>query len=295
MKRSVLTNVSSLGALLMLVLAQPACGGAATDTPASTPDAVVKSDGDAPSGDDDVVQADFVDPLAGFGAWVDVAPYGKAWQPSEDVVGADFVPYGTDGSWATNDDGDWVFVSKHDDDFGWATYHYGRWVVSDDYGWVWIPGTTWAPAWVEWRFGGGNTGWAPVGPDGVASSQDHWVVVEDKHFLDDGAVRYRLDGDHVSAAWDATPALTETRGSAHWIGGPPAEHFKAFGTIRTVHMKKPAKGATKLHAKASIKKAGGKTFAQAKKKPPSVKAAAKTPPGVPAKAPPKKAPPPKKK
>ena len=31
-------------------------------------------------------------------------------------------------------------------------------------GWCWIPGTTWGPAWVNWRWGGGYVGWAPMAP-----------------------------------------------------------------------------------------------------------------------------------
>ncbi len=56
----------------------------------------------------------------------------------------------------------WTWVS--DEPWGWATYHYGRWVNIVGTGWVWIPGHTWAPAWVSWRYGGGYCGWAPLPP-----------------------------------------------------------------------------------------------------------------------------------
>jgi len=49
--------------------------------------------------------------------------------------------------------------------WGWATYHYGRWVNLDGTGWCWVPGYTWAPAWVSWRYGDGYCGWAPLPPD----------------------------------------------------------------------------------------------------------------------------------
>ena len=48
--------------------------------------------------------------------------------------------------------------------WGWATFHYGRWKFDDYYGWEWIPGHEWAPAWVSWRHGGGFFGWAPLLP-----------------------------------------------------------------------------------------------------------------------------------
>src|SRR5262249_52816714 len=53
-------------------------------------------------------------------------------------------------------------------DFGWATYHYGRWANLADYGWVWFPGEDldWGPAWVSWRTGGDYIGWAPLPPRG---------------------------------------------------------------------------------------------------------------------------------
>src|SRR5579863_10253444 len=44
-------------------------------------------------GGDDVAVDDFVAPLGSYGTWVDVAPYGRVWQPADDVAGEDFVPY----------------------------------------------------------------------------------------------------------------------------------------------------------------------------------------------------------
>ena len=32
----------------------------------------------------------------------------------------------------------------------------------DSYGWVWVPGYEWGPAWVSWRTGGDYVGWAPL-------------------------------------------------------------------------------------------------------------------------------------
>jgi hypothetical protein len=49
--------------------------------------------------------------------------------------------------------------------WGWAAFHYGRWAFDERLGWVWVPGNTWAPAWVAWRSGQGYIGWAPLAPD----------------------------------------------------------------------------------------------------------------------------------
>src|SRR6266851_2045400 len=101
----------------------------------------------------------FFDALAPYGNWLSVSDYGYAWQPAD--TGSDWRPY-TDGQWAWTDDG-WTWVSY--EPWGWATYHYGRWIFTDDYGWVWIPGTTWAPSWVTWYTGPDYIGWAPLPPD----------------------------------------------------------------------------------------------------------------------------------
>ncbi|MCE0523163.1 MAG: hypothetical protein LV480_09665 [Methylacidiphilales bacterium] len=103
----------------------------------------------------------FYDSLSSLGTWIQTSDYGYVWQPQ--VNDPDWTPY-TVGSWAYTDDG-WTWVS--DEPWGWATYHYGRWVNLDGIGWCWVPGYTWAPAWVSWRYGDGYVGWAPLPPDSL--------------------------------------------------------------------------------------------------------------------------------
>jgi hypothetical protein len=112
------------------------------------------------SGGADVSVNFFYDNLNG-GNWYQVADYGYVWQPDA-ATSAEWRPY-TDGYWAYTDVG-WTWVSY--EDFGWATYHYGRWVRLEDYGWCWVPGYEWGPAWVSWRTGGNYIGWAPLPPEG---------------------------------------------------------------------------------------------------------------------------------
>jgi hypothetical protein len=95
------------------------------------------------------------------GSWIEVGNYGYCWQPDIAASDPSWRPY-ADGYWAYTEDG-WTWVSY--EDFGWATYHYGRWVRLADLGWVWRPGYEWGPAWVSWRFGGGYAGWAPLPPE----------------------------------------------------------------------------------------------------------------------------------
>ena len=102
----------------------------------------------------------FYDNLNDGGSWVEVADYGYCWQPSVAVSNRTWRPY-ADGYWAYTDVG-WTWVSY--EDFGWATYHYGRWLRLRGRGWVWVPGREWGPAWVSWRTGGNYVGWAPLPP-----------------------------------------------------------------------------------------------------------------------------------
>lgn len=102
----------------------------------------------------------FYDNLGEGGNWIEVADYGYCWQPSVAVSNRSWRPY-SDGYWAYTDVG-WTWVSY--EDFGWATYHYGRWLRLRGRGWVWVPGREWGPAWVSWRTGGDYVGWAPLPP-----------------------------------------------------------------------------------------------------------------------------------
>ena len=106
----------------------------------------------------------FYDNLSPYGSWYDIAGYGYCFQPGVAVSSSDWRPY-SDGYWAYTDAG-WTWVSY--EDFGWATYHYGRWARLSDYGWVWVPGYEWGPAWVSWRTGGDYVGWAPLPPEAPA-------------------------------------------------------------------------------------------------------------------------------
>jgi hypothetical protein len=109
----------------------------------------------------------FYDNLSPYGQWIDYPEYGYIWQPN---VGPDFKPYATNGQWVYTEDG-WTWSSGYN--WGWATFHYGRWFLDPIYGWMWIPGYQWAPAWVSWRQSQDYYGWAPLGPNvsaGIAVS-----------------------------------------------------------------------------------------------------------------------------
>jgi len=133
----------------------------------------------------------FYQKLADDGEWFQSPNYGWAWTPYD--VSADWRPY-AQGHWEYTDDG-WTWAS--DEPFGWATYHYGRWYQDPTYGWAWVPGTEWAPAWVAWRNTDDYVGWAPLPPDARwddtagltftssdAIPYDEWSFVPQDHLLD---------------------------------------------------------------------------------------------------------------
>ncbi len=112
--------------------------------------------GNAPRPRDEV--GFFYDELSPYGDWILSREYGWAWFPRD--VHSYWRPY-SEGRWVNTEYG-WTWASY--EPFGWATYHYGRWAWDRRFGWLWVPGTTWGPAWVSWQYGGGYVGWAPLPP-----------------------------------------------------------------------------------------------------------------------------------
>ncbi|HEX7613764.1 MAG TPA: DUF6600 domain-containing protein [Thermoanaerobaculia bacterium] len=100
----------------------------------------------------------FYDTLSPRGDWVTVGSYGRCWRPHG--IDRNWQPY-LNGEWLYTENG-WTWVSY--DPWGGDPYHYGTWSRTSAYGWVWIPGTIWAPAWVTWYVGDNDIGWAPVPP-----------------------------------------------------------------------------------------------------------------------------------
>ena len=99
----------------------------------------------------------FYNELSPYGDWDMDPTYGDIWYPNE----RNFRPYSSNGYWTMTEYGN-TWVSHYD--WGWAPFHYGRWVYNSYRGWGWIPGYEWGPAWVEWRTGNGYYGWAPMMP-----------------------------------------------------------------------------------------------------------------------------------
>lgn len=127
----------------------------------------------------------FYDNLSPYGEWVSVGDYGYSWHPTQ--VDPDWSPY-TEGNWAYTNDG-WTWVS--DEPWADVTYHYGRWVDVDGYGWCWVPGYEWGPAWVSWRSSDDYVGWAPLPPEAEWQPSVGFSVWTDSYY-DIGPRYYRF-------------------------------------------------------------------------------------------------------
>lgn len=100
--------------------------------------------------------------LDDYGTWRAYEDYGQVWVPT--VVNTGWAPY-RDGHWAWIYPWGWTWVD--DAPWGFAPFHYGRWVHAG-FGWAWVPGPiyvrpVYAPALVAWC-GGSGVGWFALGP-----------------------------------------------------------------------------------------------------------------------------------
>lgn len=187
----------------------------------------------------------FYDGLSPHGEWIPVGGGVYGWRPVGVHVG--WRPY-TVGRWCWTDDG-WYWFS--DEPWGWATFHYGRWHYDDYYGWIWIPGYDWAPAWVEWRYGGGFIGWAPLSPYAVFSIswgihyRARWYTpVTWWNFVDCGYISHHNVHRYVYRNEHNSRYVGNTRGggSVRYDGGrirsrgPEREYVEREGRTRIEHV-----------------------------------------------------------
>ncbi len=195
-------------------------------------------EGDEYADTDPSALTEFKPVLENHGTWIDDPSYGTVWVPSKEEVGADFQPYVTAGHWTYSEATDYVWVSDYS--WGWAPFHYGRWVYLPGHGWSWIPGRRYAGAWVTWRVGPagyGYVGWAPAPPSwywhsGVAYGwsfgwyhhHDHYVYCPREHIhqptLPSHVVRGPAAREHYGRTQDYIPASPGVGGGDRVVANP---------------------------------------------------------------------------
>lgn len=94
-----------------------------------------------------------------YGEWLWHELYGYVWRPFYN----DYYPW---GSWMPYIYGRWMNIGGSlfwipEEPWGWVPYHLGFWMWDKNKGWIWIPGSVFAPAWAVWSFFHGYYGWRP--------------------------------------------------------------------------------------------------------------------------------------
>jgi hypothetical protein len=180
--------------------------------------------------DDDISLDVFYDELAPYGDWTQDPEYGDVWRPNVDM--SNFRPYYTDGHWAMTEYGN-TWVSDYE--WGWAPFHYGRWVLNRFNDWIWIPDTVWGPAWVSWREGNGYYGWAPLSPGlnvdvnigsgGYDIPSNWWVFIPQINIYNTSYPRYYYRNNNY---FNRTRYINYTYGSGrhNYYTGPRANDIR---------------------------------------------------------------------
>jgi hypothetical protein len=95
-----------------------------------------------------------------YGEWLWDGFYGYVWRP---FLNDQRYPW---GGWQPYYNGRWSSVHGQlfwvpTEPWGWVPYHLGIWTWDEKKGWLWLPGSLFAPAWVDWAFYFGCFSWRP--------------------------------------------------------------------------------------------------------------------------------------
>lgn len=191
------------------------------------------------------------DDLDEYGTWKDTGEYGNVWVPSG--VGVGWAPY-RDGHWIWVDPWGWTWVD--DEPWGYAPFHYGRWIYYDNY-WGWAPGPIWdrpyyAPALVAWFGGGGwgvsvgfggawggGYGWCPLG---FGEPYIPWYGVSRGYFNQVNITNTHITNVNITNIYNNTyinkhPGIGQPGGGGYPGGGGGA--YGPHNNIRYANLKSP--------------------------------------------------------
>ncbi|MBX3667268.1 MAG: hypothetical protein KF778_02610 [Rhodocyclaceae bacterium] len=178
--------------------------------------------------------------LDSYGNWLDTNDYGPVWIPRN--AAADWAPYRY-GHWAWVAPWGWTWID--DAPWGFAPFHYGRWVQFENR-WCWVPGRgirherpVYAPALVAFVGGGGShsswslafgsgsgVAWYPLGPGeswrpAYAASPRYVERINSTVIIQGGGNRY--DNPYVNR--HRHQAFTAVAPDAFVRGEPVDRHF----------------------------------------------------------------------
>jgi hypothetical protein len=201
----------------------------------------------------EVTYDDFYQNLAPYGQWIEDPQYGYVWSPTVD---GNFRPYYTNGHWVMTEYGN-TWVSDYI--WGWACFHYGRWTFDTYYGWLWIPGSEWGPAWVCWRSGDGFYGWAPLGPGyqfgpsfvEYSCPNDWWVFIPPQYVYTGNYYHYWNGPRGNGKIMRSTTVMNNTYENNHvtYVSGPHASQVQQVtGTpVQVFHVRNSGNRNTRVH------------------------------------------------
>ncbi len=185
----------------------------------------------------------FYDQLSPYGDWIYSPDYGYVWRPYFDHPES-FRPYSSNGNWVYTDYG-WTWASGYD--WGWATFHYGRWDFDNYLGWLWIPGYEWAPAWVSWGSYDNYWGWAPLGPNIYVQYNSNWYApdpwwtfVERDHFCSGNWNRYiynrHVNLTHITHITNIYVDRDNHSNHNQWYDGPRVTDVERYSRNKVTRM-----------------------------------------------------------
>lgn len=164
-----------------------------------------------------------------YGEWLWDRYFGYVWRPS---INGHSYPW---GSWMPYTYGRWTSVQGQlfwvpGETWGWVPYHLGIWMWNKNKGWLWIPGSVFAPAWVDWSFGYDYYCWRP------------WSYLD---WLGFGTALYPLFRYYADIGWEG-----DVESPRLGYEGKPALHIIAKDQLKS---KKPSLPMPK-EAKSTVKK-----------------------------------------
>ena len=165
-----------------------------------------------------------------FGEWLWDDLYGYVWRP---YIDNGRYPWG----WSPYYYGNWSMAGGQmfwvpQEPWGWVPYHLGIWQWDKKLGWVWLPGSMFAPAWASWDFFFGYASWRP------------WSLFDWMYGFDSWSSGFSYFGDNLiyTPGWGG--------------GGEPGKIVLVRNVIRKDSLKQPSAGSLPVPAelRSAVKK-----------------------------------------